>query len=134
MMRTGTFKRLTKAERKAKLNILKSLMERVIKSIFVIVENLLMVAFIPGIWIIYFMGWLNLVTSIILYCLACLVFFVFQYVDKRYSFSLKFPIPEKWFTSEDKYGEITVEKDRLQELILYVNDVEKFIVQNGLKH
>lgn len=134
MMRTGTFKRLTKAERKAKFNILKSLVERVIKSIFVIIENLLMIVLIPGIWIVYFMGWLNLATSIILYCLACLVFFVFQYVDKRYSFSLKFPIPEKWFTHEDEYGEITVEKDRLQELILYVNDVEKFIVQNGLKH
>lgn len=137
-MRTGIFKkmffrRLTNSEYKAKMRILKTLVKKVFRGLFVLIENLLIVTVIPVILTLHFMGWLDLGTTIILYCLACLVFFIFQYVDKRYSFSLNFPIPEEWFTKEDEYGEVTVEKDRLQELILYVNDVEKFIVQNGLK-
>lgn len=37
------------------------------------------------------------------------------------------PIPSKRFTEEDKDGEVSIEQARLQEMILYVNDVENYL-------
>lgn len=37
------------------------------------------------------------------------------------------PIPSKRFTEEDSDGEVSIEQSRLQEMILYVNDVENYL-------
>lgn len=37
------------------------------------------------------------------------------------------PIPSKRFTKEDEDGEVSIEQSRLQEMILYVNDVEDYL-------
>ena len=37
------------------------------------------------------------------------------------------PIPLKRFTEEDSDGEVSIEQDRLQEMILYVNDIENYL-------
>lgn len=43
-----------------------------------------------------------------------------------------FPIPNKRFTECDEYGEVSVEQDRLQEMLLYVADVEDWLDRRGL--
>lgn len=42
-----------------------------------------------------------------------------------------FPVPAKRFTSEDEDGEVSVEMDRVQEMLLYVNDVENWLTRHG---
>lgn len=37
------------------------------------------------------------------------------------------PIPSKRFTEEDEDGEVSIEQSRLQEMILYVNDIENYL-------
>lgn len=43
------------------------------------------------------------------------------------------PMPEKRFTSVDDFGEASVDVDRVQELILYVADLEDWIERKHLK-
>lgn len=43
------------------------------------------------------------------------------------------PIPVKRFTDVDEDGEVSVETDRIQELILYTADLEDWIERKGLK-
>lgn len=42
-----------------------------------------------------------------------------------------FPIPAKRFTSESRDGEVTIENSRLQEMIIYVCDVEDWLESSG---
>lgn len=42
-----------------------------------------------------------------------------------------FPVPAKRFTSESKDGEVSVERSRLQEMILYVSEVEDWLESSG---
>lgn len=42
-----------------------------------------------------------------------------------------FPIPAKRFTTESRDGEVTVENGRLQEMIIYVCDVEDWLESSG---
>ena len=118
----------------AKFRIFRSLLVKAVKRLISIIEYLTIAVALPAIWIIHYELGLNLMIAISLHCFGFLVFYALQYVDKRYLLSMRYPVPDKWFTQEDEYGEVTVEKDRLQEMILYVNDVERFIIQNGLKH
>lgn len=43
------------------------------------------------------------------------------------------PIPEKRFTEVDEYGEVSIDSDRLQELILYMGNLEDWIDRKGLR-
>lgn len=42
-----------------------------------------------------------------------------------------FPVPQKRFTSEDDDGNPEIEVDRIQELILYIADVEEWLERKG---
>lgn len=42
-----------------------------------------------------------------------------------------FPVPVKRFTSERRDGEVSIENGRLQEMILYVCDVEDWLESSG---
>lgn len=42
-----------------------------------------------------------------------------------------FPVPERRFTSEDEDGNPEIEVDRIQELILYIADVEEWLERKG---
>lgn len=42
-----------------------------------------------------------------------------------------FPVPPKRFTSESRDGEVSIEKNRLQEMILYVSEVEDWLESSG---
>lgn len=42
------------------------------------------------------------------------------------------PIPDKRFTEVDDYGEVSIENNRIQELILYVADLEDWLERKGM--
>lgn len=42
------------------------------------------------------------------------------------------PVPRKRFVRDDGNGEYSVDKERLQEMILYVADVEEYLNKKGL--
>lgn len=42
------------------------------------------------------------------------------------------PIPENKFTQEDEDGEVSIDTNRLQEMILYVADVESYLERHHL--
>lgn len=44
------------------------------------------------------------------------------------------PVPEKRFTSIDEDGEVSIENSRLQELILYMADLEDWLKSKGLEN
>lgn len=44
---------------------------------------------------------------------------------------ISFPVPPKRFTSESGDGEVSIEKNRLQEMILYVSEVEDWLESSG---
>ena len=42
------------------------------------------------------------------------------------------PVPAKRFTEEDSDGEVSIEQARLQEMILYVSDIENYLERHHL--
>ena len=42
------------------------------------------------------------------------------------------PVPNERFTTEDSEGEVSCEYSRLQEMLLFVNDYEKWLERKGL--
>lgn len=42
------------------------------------------------------------------------------------------PVPDKRFTQVDDYGEVSIENNRIQELILYMADLEDWMERKGM--
>lgn len=66
-----------------------------------------------------------------------LVLFFFSSVMKRVAnkggYGNDVPVAKKRFTQEEEYGEITIREEDVQEVILYLNDVENYIEKKGLQ-
>lgn len=83
---------------------------------------------------VYFMGhslvvlmnmfWLTVLSQAI--CFIASRYFKYSEVEDT-----GFPVPAKRFTSESKDGEVSIEKNRLQEMILYVSEVEDWLESSG---
>lgn len=57
---------------------------------------------------------------------------VFDRLAEKTGNGKSIPIPVKRFTEEDSDGEVSIEQSRLQEMILYVNDVENYLERHHL--
>lgn len=55
-------------------------------------------------------------------------------VANQYGCGDRFPVPERRFTKVDPDGEVSIERDRLQEMILYVGEVEDWLKLKGLQN
>lgn len=60
-----------------------------------------------------------------------IVYFLKQ-LGNKYGKGNTVPIPDKRFTSIDEDGEVSIEYDRTQELILYMADLEDYLERKGL--
>ena len=74
---------------------------------------------------IKFDWWLILPISLI--CIAS----IFRRVSNRIGRGDTFPVPKEKFTSVDEDGNPYVGAQRIEELILYVADVEEWLQKNG---
>ena len=65
-----------------------------------------------------------------------IVFCVITYILRSYANKIGkgeiIPVPEKRFTQVDDYGEVSIENNRIQELILYLADLEDWLERKGL--
>ena len=57
---------------------------------------------------------------------------VFDRLAEKTGNGKNIPVPIKRFTEEDSDGEVSIEQSRLQEMILYVNDVENYLERHHL--
>lgn len=64
--------------------------------------------------------------------IVLIIWYYLKEISNRINHGGKFPIPEARFTKVDEYGEVSVERSRLQEMILYVGDVEDWLHRKGL--
>ena len=60
-----------------------------------------------------------------------LIYYIEQFLN-RIGKGSNIPVPVERFTSEDEYGEISIENKRISELIIYVNDIENWLTKKGL--
>lgn len=70
------------------------------------------------------MLWLTVIAQVV-------CFFMVKYLKYSEVEDTSFPIPSKRFTSESRDGEVTIENSRLQEMIIYVCDVEDWLESSG---
>lgn len=68
-------------------------------------------------------------------CVPVIVYLI-SYYSKSYANKINkgsaIPVPSKRFTQEDEFGEVSIDQDRLSELILYMADLEDFLSRKGL--
>lgn len=62
---------------------------------------------------------------------AVLIYIIRQFANKVGK-GVTIPVPQKRFTSTDEDDEVSIEQNRLQELILYIADVEDWLERHGL--
>lgn len=70
------------------------------------------------------MFWLTVLTQVI--CFITTKYLKYSEVEDK-----GFPVPVKRFTSESRDGEVSIENRRLQEMIIYVCDVEDWLESSG---
>lgn len=70
------------------------------------------------------MFWLTVLAQVI--CFITSKYLKYSEVEDK-----GFPVPVKRFTSESRDGEVSIEKNRLQEMILYVSEVEDWLESSG---
>lgn len=64
-------------------------------------------------------------------CFCMIIYFIRSYANKIGK-GITIPVPEKRFTEVDEYGEVSIENNRVQELILYLADLEDWLERKGM--
>lgn len=72
--------------------------------------------------------------ALLVVLLPGLGFFLRSFADVRDNFESGMPVPERRFTEEYEDGRVDVDNDRLQEMILYVADVENWLDEHGYNY
>ena len=97
----------------------------------------------------YFVTWLNMLLPYSMYYIgkaqpendlvvlwipvtALIVLHYIREFANRNNVGNAIPVPQKRFTQVDEDGEVTIENRRLQELILYLADLEDWLHRKGL--
>lgn len=77
-------------------------------------------------------GQIHVGTEIMIPVVIMLFTYYFKSYANKIGKGITVPVPEKRFTSIDDDGEVSVEHRRLQELILYIADVEDWLEKKGM--
>ena len=64
--------------------------------------------------------------------LICIISYFIKSYANKIGKGTDIPVPSKRFTSEDEWGEVSINQDRVQELILYMGDLEDWLERKGL--
>lgn len=78
-------------------------------------------------------NFLNCLKIIALEAFAILLSWLLSFISLELNGKMNFPESRKRFTKEDEDGEVTIETKRLQEMILWVADVEDWMERKGLR-
>lgn len=64
--------------------------------------------------------------------LLLIVVYIIRSFANKIGKGITIPVPSKRFTEVDEDGEVSIRHDRLQELILYIADLEDWLERKGL--
>ena len=103
------------------------------KNNLILIVNLLYLA-LP--YLMFYFGKANEINEILIALIPIVVIAVIYYI-KAYANKIgkgkTLPVPVKRFTSVNDDGEASIEVDRVQELILYMADLEDWLERKGIK-
>lgn len=77
-------------------------------------------------------GYIGSGAELLIPIVVSIVVYYMREIGNRSNKGSKVPMPAKRFTSLDEYGEVSIEQDRLNELILYVADLEDWMAKRGM--
>lgn len=63
---------------------------------------------------------------------VCVIIYYLRSYANKIGKGHTIPVPDKRFTQVDDYGEVSIENKRVQELILYLADLEDWLERKGL--
>ena len=117
------------------------------KTLLVIINNFIKrnlkalsrVILLPIPLVVFYLGsvlefnFLNCLKIIALEAFVILLSWLLSFISLELNGKMNFPESRKRFTKEDEDGEVTIETKRLQEMILWVADVEDWMERKGLR-
>lgn len=87
-------------------------------------------------YLMYYLGVKLKTRYLYLVLLIPVIVYLVSYYSKSYANKINkgsaIPVPSKRFTQEDEFGEVSIDQDRISELILYMADLEDFLSRKGL--
>ena len=117
--------------------ILKSFLEFLLDIVYWFKNNIRVFIGLIQLGVPYLMYWLCYkyafnVFVLIIPIASFLIQVVMNRVNDKIGKGREIPIPESKFTQEDEDGEVSIDTHRLQEMILYVADVESYLERKHL--
>lgn len=86
-----------------------------------------------GQWCVVERGQVAVGGEIAIPIVVCIIVYYLRSLANKFGKGSSIPIPEKRFTEvDDESGEVNVRNDRVQELILYLADLEDWLERKGL--
>lgn len=64
--------------------------------------------------------------------IVCVIIYYIRSYANKIGKGYTIPVPDKRFTQIDDYGEVSISNNRIQELILYLADLEDWFERKGL--
>lgn len=77
-------------------------------------------------------GYFGVGGEILVPILILFIIYFLRSMANKYRKGTAIPVPEERFTEVDDDGEVSIRNDRLQELILYLADLEDWLERRGL--
>lgn len=77
-------------------------------------------------------GYISAGSELFIPILFLIVVYIIRSFANKIGKGITIPVPSKRFTEVDEDGEVNIRHDRLQELILYIADLEDWLERKGL--
>ena len=77
-------------------------------------------------------GYLGVGSELFIPIVFCMITYVLRSYANKIGKGTTIPVPDKRFTEVDDYGEVSIPNNRIQELILYLADLEDWFERKGL--
>ena len=77
-------------------------------------------------------GYIGVGGELFLPVVFCVITYVLRSYANKIGKGTTIPVPDKRFTEVDDYGEVSIPNNRIQELILYLADLEDWLERKGL--
>lgn len=109
----------------------------VMKSNLIIYANFLnlilpYIMYIIGQYVAYDRGYIGIGGEILIPLAFVVITYYMKSTANKMGKGITIPVPNKRFTEADEYGEVTIEYHRVQELILYMADLEDWLERKGM--
>ena len=77
-------------------------------------------------------GYLGIGGELLIPVVFCVITYALRSYANKIGKGTIIPVPDKRFTEVDDYGEVSIPNNRIQELILYLADLEDWLERKGL--